>query len=177
MFTYNNWASCFMNDSLLIKTKMVLIGADTQLWILGKAGAGLWLQYEQKTQSTRSHWTACSNYEQFSHPHVSKSKGEKPCGKFRSFFVVGPLLNFWIASIIFFQCDAQLTFPHDWSRWNIQNAASEQNTVEIHQIWLLRRHSFLLLVAFSHYVGPSVRFSVCRSQFTCFAFSNILKVE
>ena len=50
-----------MNDSVLIKTKMVTIGADTHLLIHTTACADFDSKFERKIQSTRFHQTSQAN--------------------------------------------------------------------------------------------------------------------
>ena len=52
-----------MNDSVLIKTKMVTIGTDIHLLVHATACADFDNKFERKTQSTRFHQTSQANVE------------------------------------------------------------------------------------------------------------------
>ena len=51
-----------MNDSVLIKTKMVTIGTDIHLLVHATACADFDNKFERKTQSTRFHQTKGDRY-------------------------------------------------------------------------------------------------------------------
>jgi len=70
-----------MNDSVLIKTKMVTIGTDIHFLVHATACADFDNKFERKTQSTRFHQTSQANkgqrMESYNNSALSSAQGKK----------------------------------------------------------------------------------------------------